>query len=240
MRNGYVISDLHLLAHRSDAARYADAIRAAAGNADFFVLNGDIFDFRWSTLPTLERSVREAVDWLRAMASDFPGCRFFFILGNHDSPAALVEQIDRLEGETPNFVYRASHLRIGTSLFLHGDLVFGRSSADPFRRERPASPRGKSKLLHAGYRAVVATRVHRVASAFVTKARCARRILRALERDGSAWTRGLTAVYFGHMHLPFSDFGYRGVTFHNTGSAIRGMRFRMLPVRLPADAEVWP
>ena len=43
-------------------------------------------------------------------------------------------------------------------------------------------------------------------------------------------TRGITDIYFGHTHLAFSDFRYEHLTFHNTGSAIRGLQCNMLAV----------
>ena len=51
-----------------------------------------------------------------------------------------------------------------------------------------------------------------------------------------ALTDGLTDIYLGHSHLPFSDFSYAGLTFHNTGSTIRGLEWNMLKVE-PGYAE---
>ncbi len=84
MASGHVISDLHLFAHRSVADSYMRDIRRAAAESDFFVLNGDIFDFRWSTLPTADDSLDAAVAWLRALVTEHPHCRFFYTVGNHD------------------------------------------------------------------------------------------------------------------------------------------------------------
>ncbi len=40
----------------------------------------------------------------------------------------------------------------------------------------------------------------------------------------------ITDVYFGHTHAPFAGYRSGGLTFHNTGSAIRGMAGGLLPV----------
>ena len=48
--SGYVVSDLHLLTRRTAAGSHRSRLTTAAAAADYFVLNGDIFDFRWSTL----------------------------------------------------------------------------------------------------------------------------------------------------------------------------------------------
>ncbi|MBC8372298.1 MAG: hypothetical protein ISS69_08100 [Phycisphaerae bacterium] len=47
MPTGYVISDLHMFARWSKPGKYLEQMHEAASGADFFVLNGDIFDFRW-------------------------------------------------------------------------------------------------------------------------------------------------------------------------------------------------
>ena len=54
----YFVSDLHLFSGRTQAARHAPALHAAARRARTFVLGGDIFDFRWSTLGSVETTVR--------------------------------------------------------------------------------------------------------------------------------------------------------------------------------------
>ncbi|MBX3438851.1 MAG: hypothetical protein KF861_15270, partial [Planctomycetaceae bacterium] len=69
------VSDLHLFANRSRADRYLEAIERAADAADLCILGGDIFDFRWSTLPSTEATVESAVAWLRALCCCASGTR---------------------------------------------------------------------------------------------------------------------------------------------------------------------
>ncbi|MFA6244267.1 MAG: metallophosphoesterase, partial [Candidatus Hydrogenedentales bacterium] len=83
-RVGYVVSDLHLFSRRSDYSVHERHIFQAAAKADVFVLNGDTFDFRWTTLPSIDLTVVAAIRWLRALTERFPNCYFHFILGNHD------------------------------------------------------------------------------------------------------------------------------------------------------------
>ena len=73
---GHVLSDLHLFTSRSDGERWEDDIAGAAGEGDFLVLNGDIFDFRWSTLPSVDATLDAAVAWLDRWLVEFPRCRF--------------------------------------------------------------------------------------------------------------------------------------------------------------------
>src|SRR5256885_311664 len=131
--NTYFLSDLHLLSRRSRADLHVPAIHAAAGRANAFILGGDIFDFRWSTLPSADEAVKHAIRWLDDLVASHPRCEFHFIQGYHD--------------------------RIH-----HG----------------PAS--------------------------------------------------GVQHVYFGHTHDALTNYRYRGVTFHNPGSPMPGLQFRILEV----------
>jgi len=49
------------------------------------------------------------------------------------------------------------------------------------------------------------------------------------------WRGIVRDCYFGHTHLPFSNYRHGGVSFHNTGSAIRGMGFN--PILFEAQAS---
>ena len=129
MRTGFVISDLHLFARWSQAGTYMDRIMRAAARADVFVLNGDIFDFRWTTYPTTEDSVDAAVEWLKSLAAAHPHCRFIYILGNHDGFRLFADRLDRLAAELPNLECHPSHVHLGRALFLHGDLLSPRHFA---------------------------------------------------------------------------------------------------------------
>jgi hypothetical protein len=50
-RRGLVVSDLHLFARRSRGMTCFESLRGELESVDVLVLNGDIFDFRWSVLP---------------------------------------------------------------------------------------------------------------------------------------------------------------------------------------------
>ncbi len=237
MTSGHVISDLHLFAQRSVAELNLRDIRSAAARSDFFVFNGDIFDFRWSTLPTINDALDAAGDLLRTLVADHPGCRFFYTLGNHDCYEPFIEHLDGLAADTPNFQWHPSHLRLGTVLFLHGDLPLA-----PPGTERTLHPTlGRNgRTLRMLYRFFIAGRGHRLLAALHQPRACAKRITQWLETNPNGLSEGLTDVYFGHTHYPFSDFEYEGLRFHNTGSSIRGLRSRMLEVRTPAALNASP
>jgi UDP-2,3-diacylglucosamine hydrolase len=74
--------------------------------------------------------------------------------------------------------------------------------------------------------------LHRVVARCHGKKRCAMRIIYSLKADKDGLTDGVTDVYFGHTHAAFSSYRYAGLTFHNTGAAIRGLRLNMSAFRV--------
>ncbi|MHC4561436.1 MAG: metallophosphoesterase family protein [Planctomycetota bacterium] len=230
LQHGHVVSDLHLFTHRSDAADYVRAISSAANGADFLVLNGDIVDFHWTTLQSLNDTAHAAVDWLASFILASPNCQFFYVMGNHDRFDFFADHLQALAGLAINFHWHPTHVRIGRCLFLHGDLALDAGCDDPFNEGVwPAEPmRGRAS--HLGYRAIVAARAHRVTHPLYPPRRCARRIVKCLRDQHPQLTRGLTDVYFGHTHRTFANFAYRGIHFHNTGATVRHMHCRLLPV----------
>ncbi|MCK5113144.1 MAG: metallophosphoesterase [Phycisphaerae bacterium] len=231
MESGYVISDLHMFTQRTVAPSYQDAINRAAGEADFFVLNGDVFDFRWTTLNDAEHTACVAVEWLESLAKASPNCRFFYIMGNHDGLDFFAEHLKTTAERIENFEWHSSHLRIGSSLFFHGDLPLGIGRPDAFERTLLPIERKKGKLANFAYHLFIESRLHRLTAHFHSAQRCAKRIHAAMKQDATGLTEGITDVYFGHIHHTFTDFKYNGFTFHNTGSAIRHLKCNLLQVR---------
>ena len=230
MTYGHVISDLHLLAPWSAADDHLDEMYAAARRSDFFILNGDIFDFRWSALSSARRSVNAAIDWLRAFTAAAPQCRLFYILGNHDNLHGLAERLDALKLERENFDWRRSHLRIGDAMFTHGDLLFRSGTSDPFHRSLLPAIENKHRALSRAYHFLHGMRIHRLNASFYGEERCVRRVSRSLSRSGNGHMDGIADVYFGHVHMAFTDIAHDGLNFHNTGSVIQGLPWHMLEV----------
>ena len=231
MSHGYVISDLHLFAERSIADDHLTRMRKAAAEADFFVLNGDVFDFRWAGHGSLDTSVDAAVDWLVGLAEAFPKCQFYYIMGNHDGLRPLAERVDRAVNDVPNLEWDPTHYRLGAALFLHGDLAMSREGGDITHRVYEETVRSKGRVLNCFYNLLVNVGLHTLTALVHTPSFCARRIYRSLLRAPEALREGVTDVYFGHTHTAFSDFRYGGINFHNTGAAIRGLECRIMRVR---------
>ena len=111
MPNGCFVSDLHRYSQRSQPARYESEIVSAAASSDFMVLGGDLFDFRWSTLPSLEATVQAAAEWLEALLAAAPDCQFYYVLGNHDFYTPFVERLAELSQNEPRLDWYRYHLR---------------------------------------------------------------------------------------------------------------------------------
>jgi len=232
--SGYVISDLHLFAKRSVAARYLKAMRAAAEKADFFVLNGDIFDFCWTTLASIEHTIDAACQWLEDLAKAHPHCRFIYVLGNHDGLQLFSDRLDELCKDVPNLEWNASFARVGTSLFFHGDIPLGSRRGDLLKRELTALGTKRGWAMKAWYDLVVAARLHKGVASLHWAPRCTRRIMRMMNANHSEIFEGVTDIYFGHTHQAMSGHRHKGIRFHNTGSTIQGMRCNLLKVSAQA------
>jgi len=234
MKEAYFLADLHLFTRRSLAARHEAAITAAAARASTFVLGGDIFDFAWCQQPTVTSAVDEASQWLERLVANHRHCQFYFLLGNHDCHPLFVKRLDQLAESLPNLQWAPYYLRLGHSLFLHGDVRRRRQSAAALRnsRRRWMRTRPRSAALHRLYDIAMQSGLHRVATRMAhPKRTSARRILRYLEEIGHGPDSGVRHVYFGHTHRQLSDFEHGGLVFHNSGSPMRGMAFRIVKVR---------
>ena len=118
---GWVVSDLHLFARRSDGAEKMRALMPRLGSASLLVLNGDIFDFRWSTLRSDEATVEGAAGWLRDLLNKLPDAQVHYMVGNHDCLPAHKDMLDALAQEVPHFHWHEYSLQLGNRLFIHGD-----------------------------------------------------------------------------------------------------------------------
>ncbi len=237
MKKGFVVSDLHLFTRRSHAETLQPHIDEAMVWADFVVLNGDIFDFKWSVLPSVEETVEAALAWLERLAGVDPTADLYYLLGNHDSLEAFVERLPALAERIPNFHWHPTHLRIGSAFFTHGDLRTTSTVAGQPIRKLKRTIVLKRELLHDSYNYLVALNLHHVVRVTHGRRQSVRRMLRLLATMDPDGLKGVRDVYFGHTHVPFSDHEEGGYRFHNTGSAIRGLPFNPQTVLLDGKTE---
>ena len=233
MTKCYFVSDLHLFANRSNAHRYLEEISQKASHADTFVLGGDIFDFRWSSIPIL-RAVDRAAGWLQELTGSCSCCQFHIVLGNHDYHRAFIDRLMVLEGLVTNLAWHRYYVRLGNSVFLHGDVadkvMDARMLAEA--RDQWLDHGRRGPFLSMLYDVVVLTRMHKPVPRLVFAKRIVvRRIHKYLESIGEGPGNGVRDVYFGHTHRRMSNYHYRGLAFHNGGAPIKGSKFRIIEAR---------
>jgi UDP-2,3-diacylglucosamine hydrolase len=236
MAKCYFVSDLHLFANRSKADKYLGEMLAAASRAEYFVLGGDIFDFCWATTRSHSHTVEKAVAWLRALVEPSRGCQFHYVMGNHDYHRQFVAELAELDAALPNFFWHRYYVRLGDNLFLHGDVadrkIRNARKLAAAREEWLNAPR-RGPLMSRLYDVVVMTRLHKPVPHLVySKRAVARRILKYLDEIGQGPAAGVTDVYFGHTHKHLKNYEFGGLTFHNGGVAIKGMKFRILEAQV--------
>jgi len=233
-RKTFFVSDLHLCSRRSQAPRHLSAIHAAASRADTFILGGDIFDFRWSTLPTADETVRHALRWLDDLVASHPRCDFHFVQGNHDCNRRFVAALESYSASRPNLTVHDYVLRQGKNVFLHGDAADHPAMCQQRlkkRREHWSRDETRSQVRHVLYDLAVTARLHRLAGKVVhPRRRVVHRILGYLSRIHHGPETGVEHVYFGHTHDALLNYHYRGITFHNPGAPMPGLAFRIVEV----------
>ncbi len=238
--NAYFVSDLHLFSNRSTGDLILPELRDRVRQTHTVVLGGDIFDFKWSTHESDERSVEKAVEWTEDLLEQNANCEYHYILGNHDSRPEFVEQLDALASRHPNFTWHRYFARLDNCLFLHGDVADGpldHARLDS-RRQKFERKKKKTGLWHVAYDMAIHARLHRLVVLSIREMKVLRRINAYVERIGHGLDDGVTDVYFGHTHVDLDGIQYQGLCFHNGGAAIRGMKFRIVETTLSAPATV--
>lgn len=227
----YFVSDLHLFCRRFDGERFWNQALEVAARADVFVLGGDIFDFRWTTMAGTEDTADEAARRLETLVAGNRACRFFFLAGNHDYHETFLARLQRLAENESNLSWHPYYLRLGTSMFLHGDVASRRMDRESLEKERSRwlRVRKRGQVANWLYDLAVHARLHMLVYRIAyPKVAVASRILAYLERIEHGPTTGVANVYFGHTHLPLSGFVYHGVRFFNCGAPVKGCTFRIL------------
>jgi UDP-2,3-diacylglucosamine hydrolase len=238
-RPSFFLSDLHLFSSRSTAPAHESEIYKCAQQAHTIILGGDIFDFKWSRYSTLKSSVSEAVGWLEKLVSDHKECSFYYLLGNHDSHPDFVLELDRLAFKHPNLEWQPHLLRLGSCVFLHGDVIDGgldHQDIDARRRKHEDKPLPMA-YRHWLYDAAVQAKLHCLVANVARRHRWVlKKVYRYLDEQGLNAETGVQDVYFGHTHRPLRSVEYQGLRFHNGGASIRGVTFHIIKTLLPDPA----
>jgi UDP-2,3-diacylglucosamine hydrolase len=231
MKQGLVVSDLHLFSRRSDGQTLWESIDEIRGGAEILVLNGDTFDFRWSHFADESKARAAALAWVESLIAGGHWKKVHYILGNHDCLSEFVEELSGLSSKQETFACHNLHLQLGRCLFLHGDCTNRRMNLEDLKQYRANWskdwPRGAwSKALYDGVDALGISKIFH--ELYFPNDGTIARLVHHLNLVFPQWRDNLDHCYFGHTHRPFSGHEHGGVTFHNTGSAIRGMGFQPL------------
>jgi UDP-2,3-diacylglucosamine pyrophosphatase LpxH len=224
---GYVTSDLHIFGCGSLYEKLLPLFYAQAGKHRNIVLNGDTFDFKRSVFKSSLDTTSHAITWLQNLCHRASSSSIFYVLGNHDSHEIFVRALHDALPSLPNLTIIREHVRLGSCLFLHGDVIDLPPDTSDIARVRDlycrAEPRWSARacaavVTHLGLNKVEYLRHTRVA--------LAQRILTYLQRTEPHTLDGVRHVYFGHTHVPIDHFEYNNIVFRNTGSMIRGLPWR--------------
>lgn len=239
MKSVCVTSDLHMFCKRSHWEEHLPAIHEAAATSDLFVFNGDTFDFKWTVLHSVELTITRAIEFLAGLAAEFPKCHFHVNLGNHDHVQGFIDALSDLAKRTENLSWHPYYLRVGNTLFLHGDMATRKMSHAQLEAYRSnwlhhkKQGRVKNRVYDAAFRAGA----HIAVSRLVHPPRQTLKRVHAYIHDiGHGKPHGVDNVYFGHTHVAVDGEFYGGVTFHNGGAPMRGMDFTLLRLELPDTA----
>lgn len=231
----YFISDLHMFSRRSQAENHESEILAVAQTAKTIVLGGDMFDFRWSTLPSVEATVGAAIEWLKRLIEPHSTCDFHYVLGNHDYNRKFIDRLAEYAADQPHLSWHRYFVRLGQSVFLHGDVADGKMTPDMLAATRAGwlEDETRHRFRHWLYDVAINANVHKAASRLVHRAdRIADRILHYLEHIGEGPENGVRHVYFGHTHAAMSNFDYGGLKFHNGGAPMKRLEFRIVAAEI--------
>lgn len=221
---GIFLSDLHLFSRRSVGQQRWEQHRSLVSTADSIVLGGDIFDFRWSRYGSLNATLAAASDWLEGAIALNPCASWIYLLGNHDCHPRMQSLLSTFCERYPRFDWSENVWRIGSSVFLHGDILDGVKSQWGIENYRKGfhdeEPQGEiGNLL---YSAVIRARLHTIVPRLrYTRRQTCIRLLRYLESIDRGLHSDVRNIYFGHTHVPMNNYSFDRFRFHNPGSGIR-------------------
>lgn len=229
MTTGLFLSDLHLFSRRSVGQRHWEQSTDAIASATSIVLGGDMFDFRWSQLGSLDASLDAAAAWLENAIALNPSASWVYLLGNHDCHPRMQALLKSISEQHPTFNWSPTFWRIGSNVFLHGDVLDGIRHVGGLERYRARfhDEKAKGQLSNLLYSAVVQTRLHGlVPRVRHTRQQTCRTLLEYLKGCETALLPEVQNIYFGHTHVPMLGYRFDRFNFHNAGSGIRHSTFK--------------
>ncbi len=231
---GYTVSDLHLFASRSKGKHVFDQLLSCVKEKEFLVLSGDIFDFKWSNFPSIEKAITEAIIWLTNLCRALPHSEIYYIMGNHDGIDPFHRALDKLATTQPNFQWHPTYFQFGSTLFLHGDIPIRSEGKLLSERKLVEDEQIKGAVMDILYHAITYTRILKLWRKTTNQNRKIPYISDAIDAHKELFNEEITKVYFGHTHNAVDGFEYKHRKFYNCGTAIRSFQFSILEVNLEA------
>ena len=135
-----------------------------------------------------------------------------------------------------NFHWSENTWRIGSNVFLHGDILDGQrhfGGLDVYRSGFHED-RAKGRLGNMMYSAVIQTRIHGLIPRLRHRhMRTCQRLVEYLEGQGEGFLNDVSDIYFGHTHVPLTAYEFDRFRFHNVGSGIRHLQFAPAKFQVP-------
>jgi len=217
-----VIGDLHLFAKRSQGSEHWDKISKIIGSKsiDRCIFIGDLFDFSWCLEYSRAESVKVAAKMLEILVREHHLIRFDYLLGNHDDNPRFKSELHSLCQKEKNLKVHPAHLKVGQTLFLHGDVV-DRKSLGPENisehRLKWSAQKTHSKLLESIYGILVQVRVDEMGG--LLKFLPPLVIHRLHDYLKNCDLEEINCVVFGHTHRRL-DHVSKDIRFVNLGAPI--------------------
>ncbi|SHL28891.1 UDP-2,3-diacylglucosamine hydrolase [Desulfatibacillum alkenivorans DSM 16219] len=234
MKQGVVVSDLHMFAQRSKAHEMMSQIGDLIAKSDMLVLNGDTFDFRWTTLPSVDYTIKEAIDWIDGLSKSFPNCKIHVVCGNHDCRGEYLSALEDLIAKNASVSWYEHFMSMNNLLFLHGDCDTRHTKVDKFVHwsEPYETSKKVSRVLALAYDQANKSGLTAFAQKLASPPhKASKKVFSYMSEIAPDILEHAEHVYFGHSHVPFSNYEYNGLHFHNTGCAVSSMEFNPIHFR---------
>jgi UDP-2,3-diacylglucosamine hydrolase len=239
-RRGLVVSDLHLHTVRFKGEQCFATLLPKLRDVDVLVLNGDIFDFRWSTLPSTEATTSTALKWISNLLQMFPKLEVHYVLGNHDCLREYEQRLQQLSAEEPRFQMHPFYAVIGDAVFLHGDCVIHWMDGKRLDQYRDFWRQDKrlgiplARLYHVADILGITKLVHFLS---FKNQRTFEHIIYYLDDAAPGWKKQVRRCFFGHTHRWVAGIEREGVLFYNAGTASSLRKFRPIFFDVPHGSE---
>jgi hypothetical protein len=157
------------------------------------------------------------------------------VLGNHDCLTTFTDLLAQFDSTQPRLTCHPHYVRLGDTLFLHGDVAMRKMDAASLEAYRAFwhDHKRKGQLMNLAWDAAFLLNLHRGIHRLAFPPRFAvERIRYYIDSIGEGPASGVKSVYFGHTHMALSGYLHEGVQFFNGGAALQGLEFRILQTRI--------